>query len=93
MYALSREVWSSLTRTIAWKHLSNIVSYYQDPKTKERFLQNLLPDALIIDEGNIQQLYAAKNGKRLHKLVIDSCPLSLGSWKEYGEVSSQVADL
>ena len=49
---------------------------YQDLETKQRFLQNFLPDALIIDEWNIQQLYAAKNGKRLHKLVMDSCPLS-----------------
>ena len=65
---------------------------YQDPETKQRFLQNLLPDALIIDEGTIQQLYAAKNGKRLHKLVIDSRPLSLGSWREFGEVSAKVAD-
>ena len=41
---------------------------YQDPDTKQRFLQNLLSDALIIDKGNFQQLYAAKNGKDCIKL-------------------------
>ena len=65
---------------------------YQDPDTKHRFLQNLLPDALLINDGCIQQLYAAKNGKRLHKVIIDSRPLSLGSWKEYREVSQQLND-
>ena len=66
--------------------------YHQDANTKQRFLQNLLPDALLLDDGCIQQLYAAKNGRRLHKVIIDAHPLSLGSWMEFGEVSSQLND-
>ena len=65
---------------------------YQDADTEQRFLQNLLPDALLVDNGYIQQLYLAKNGRRLRKVIIDSPPLSLGSWKEFGEVSTQLQD-
>ena len=56
---------------------------YDDDATVVNFLQQLLADASVINEGTIVQLRAAKTGRRLQRVIILHSPVSYALWVEY----------
>ena len=65
---------------------------YDDDETVVNFLQQLIADASVINEGTIAQLRADRTGRRLHRVIILHPPISYAQGVEYGVCSGSIND-